>query len=454
MPNLRRFFFQEPSPEYSGNHFADQRKFTILSMVIFMAALFIRSWENILHPSLYMEDAGHYFNVYYGGTRSFSYAVFHHPNGYFNILNNIVAWAVAMLDVRLHPILYQVFSLTMGIATALGFLFTGLIRNRFMILAAPIVLGLSGMNHIFYYNSLTFQMYNVVILLLLIILATTTRSKVNPILYPVSALLIWSGPYSVVALPISILLIFLFRNLQRSLFYIWIIVVVAMYSLSVRENTIQINNIFNERFRSWATEVFTDRILFLDLLDKVSTIHIALLFLSIFSALYILRKDSFYIKISIIIAAVITGSLAPFFLSIKSILYGTVFPCHIYISQFFWLAFILFTVDRLFEKFRPHVFLQAGVLTAFLLLVVTDNIRHPEKGQIDILPAIPAFVQTIHLVEELGLDERNQYVILRTDNLKPPFLSPTVRVGSLSKDARRLERKDLDLPSGSKFIVE
>ena len=112
-----------------------------------------------------MEDAGHYFNAYYGGKRYLSF-ILQHPNGYYNILNNFVAWLASKMDVRLQPLIYHLFSLSLGILVATCMAFTGLIRNRALLMITPLALGLSGMNHIFYYVSLTFQMYNVVILLL------------------------------------------------------------------------------------------------------------------------------------------------------------------------------------------------------------------------------------------------------------------------------------------------
>ena len=35
-----------------------------LGILLYLAALTLRSWANLSQPGLYMEDAGHYFNSY------------------------------------------------------------------------------------------------------------------------------------------------------------------------------------------------------------------------------------------------------------------------------------------------------------------------------------------------------------------------------------------------------
>jgi hypothetical protein len=111
-------------------------------------------------------------------------------------------------------------------------------------------------------------------------------------------------------------------------------------------------------------------------------------------------------------------------------------------------------VNELLEKFQPGPLLQYGTIFLFLFLVTVDTVQHPVKGKKKIMKSIPAFVQTIHRVEQLGLEEKNQYAVVKTENVVPGTLPPMVRVGSFRADAKRLGRKDIRIPSGKEFIVE
>jgi hypothetical protein len=170
--------------------------------------------------------------------------------------------------------------------------------------------------------------------------------------------------------------------------------------------------------------------------------------------LYFLRKDVFYLKIGITFFIIILSALAPFFLSIKYLLYRAVLPCHVYIPQFFWLCFILFTVDRLLDKISARKSVQLAVVILFFLFVTIDNVSIPSKGKEKIMTNIPLFVQTIHQVEQLGLEKKNQYVVLQTDNVMPGFLPSVVRVGSQKQNADRLKSTEIPLNVGKEFIVD
>ena len=253
-----------PYIQDSSTFFRDNRRTLLLSILLFLAALFFRSWQNILNPGLYMEDAAHYFNIYYGMDREFEF-ILQHPNGYYNILNNFIAWLTAKSDVRLHPLCYHLFSLALGITVASCFIFTGILRNRWILLITPLTLGLSGMNHIYYYVSLTFQMYNVVVLLLCLLFFPIVRSSYAIcLLCLITTILIWSGPYSVVALPTAIMLMVLFRTKAKIILFLSVIVNVLLYSLSVKESTIQLINITDKGIQNAAIQVLFEQVFFLE----------------------------------------------------------------------------------------------------------------------------------------------------------------------------------------------
>jgi hypothetical protein len=429
--------------------------FLLFAVIGYIVALLFRSWSNIFHPGLYMEDAGHYFNVYYGGFRDFSY-ILQHPNGYYNILNNLVAWIAAKIDVRLQPILYHMFSLALGITVATCMAFTGLIRTKAILLVTPLALGLSGMNHIYYHVSLTFQMYNVVVLLLCLFFFRFPNTWTATILMTLLAtLLIWSGPYSVVAIPVAFLYLFFFKPDKKTIWCCSVIFCAFLYTSAVRGGVIQINNILDPGIQQGILSVLFGKIFFLNLLGKVNGIHISLISLGIVCLVFSLRQNFLYIKISALLFTMIILSLAPLFLSQKIQLYQAVFPCHIYISQFFWIFFLLFSLDTVLQKqirYRKTLGIASAVLVATVVLF--DNVQHPYKGFRTIMTTVPEFVHTIHLAEQLQLETNNQYIVLQTQNIVPGAPPPTVRVGSRQADARRVPAEHIPLFSGKEFIVD
>ena len=433
----------------------EQTPFLLLAVLFYLTALAFRSWDNGTHPGLYMEDAGHYFNAYYGGNRYLSF-ILQHPNGYYNILNNFVAWLASKMDVRLQPLIYHLFSLSLGILVATCMAFTGLIRNRALLMITPLALGLSGMNHIFYYVSLTFQMYNVVILLLCLFFFPAPKTwTATFFLLLLATLCIWSGPYSVVALPAAGLCLLMFAFDKKTVLYCWIIVCSLWYTSALEGGMIQLSNILDPQLRHTILAVLFGRVFLMDALGTISVLKIALPLVLIGSLLFINRHNVFYLKITTLLFTLITASLAPLFLSNKILLYQKVFPCHIYIAQFFWLFFVLFSIDTLLQRQEKQQW-AVGLLCScgIVACVVLDNFRHPEKGFMPVMTKIPAFVQAIHAVEQLHLEKNNQYLVLRTENIDPRAAPAAVRVGSRLRQAQPADAATISIPSGREFIAQ
>ena len=403
-----------------------------------------------------MEDAVHYFNAYYGGKRYFS-TIFQHPNGYYNVLNNFVAWLTSQQDVRYQSLLYHLFSLTTGFTVASCLLFSRLIKTPAILLVMPLTLGLSGMNHIYYHVSLTFQMYNVVILLLALLLFPPPKTWAGCfILSLLAALLIWSGPYSVIALPISLLLIVFFKDCKKNVFLSIVIITTLFYLLSVEGGMLRLGNIFDPWLRHTLYTVLFQKIFFLDLLGSLNLFKVFFFLTAYLFVHFYLRKDYFFLKMSLILLALILASLAPLFLSKKILLYRTYFPCHIYIGQFFWLFFILFSLDRIALNRNLFTSKMSWLVIVLFFSAVTlyDQKLHPEKGYRKIMVTIPGFLDAIYQAEQLNLDKENTYVVIKTDNIVPGTLHPMVRVGSLRHDAVRLGRKDIPFQHGKEFIIK
>ena len=425
-----------------------------LGILFYLAALALRSWANLSQPGLYMEDAGHYFNSYYGGRRYLSF-ILQHPNGYYNILNNLVAWLAAKGDVRLQPLIYHLFSLGMGVSVAVCLACTGLVRSRALLLVTPLALGLSGMNHIFYHVSLTFQMYNVVVLLLCLLLFPPPKSwTATGCLALLAALLIWSGPYSVVAVPAALLCLLLFPWDRKAVLCAWIVVCTLWYTTALEGGLIRLQNILNPQVQEMILTTLFGRVLLLDSLSASLMVQIALGLMLAAGPLVLLRREVGYVKISLVLFTIIVLSLAPLFLSQKILLYQQVYPCHIYIAQFFWVFYLLISLDRLLARQERSRALKGALLAlAVFVFVFADNRRHPDKGFIQPMDKVPAYVRAVHAAEQLGLEEHNQYLVLRTQNIDPRAAPASVRVGSRRRSATMADATVLPVDGGREFIT-
>lgn len=383
-------------------------------ILVYVCVLIWRSWNNFSHPGFHVEDSIHYFNIYYGNTISFISAMQQHPHGYLNIYNNIMAFLIAKADILLQPLLYQLVSTILAVITVSAFCFSGLLKNRALLFVAPILLGLSGMNHLLYYISLTFQMYVVVVLLLVLLLYRRFSSvPAEFFLFLLMSFLIWSGPYSVLVVPFSMVFMVLFKG--RTRLFCGLIVVALFYTSSVQQSTIMLGNLFKpEILAMWGKILVTD-VFFMGFKTSVNLEKILLIVLLLGAVYYTLRKDVFFIKASLLFWTLIIASFAPFFLSQKYLIYKVTFPCHLLIAQFFWLALVLFMADRILMRI-PSNSTPIGVGLALLALVftVSDGARNPRRWQIPIFPSMPAFLQEVKKFEGMGLKERNEQVIVTT----------------------------------------
>ncbi len=421
------------------NSFFSGKKFFIFAgLAAYILIMLVRSWDNFSAPGLYVEDATHYFNLFYGGHHPLG-SIFQHPNGYYNIYNNFIAFLAARADILLQPRIYQSVAIMLCVLTVAAVSFSGLFQNRFVLLIAPLLLGLSGLNHIYYYITLTFQMYMVVLLLLVLLL---WRWKlpfiVNLFFFVLLALLIWSGPYSVLTVPFCLTSLFFFKG--RTWTNLGIIAVTVSYALSVEKSTIMLGNMFNTEILTLWFQTLITKVFFMEMKDSVNTEKIILLLVIFLPLFFILRKEKLYLKTTALLFVIIVSSFAPLFLSKKYLLYQTIYPCHIVIAQFFYLVFILYSADHILRKFSNYE-IQIGSLFmlsvfAFILL---DNIEHQEKYRTPIMESIPAFLKAVKKAESTGLSDRHQHVVIITDGIKKAF-RPVAVVGDRSKGSKRVDK--------------
>ncbi len=384
-----------------------------VGLICFTAILLLRSWQNFSHPGLYAEDSIHYFNFYYGNVRSLA-DILQHPNGYYNLFNNLAAYLTAKADVLLQPLIYQLVCIGLSCLTIAAFSFSGLIANRFLLFVSPLLLGLSGLNHIYYYISLTFQMYVVVLLLLILMLRRTEASiPVEILLFILMSALIWSGPYSVLVVPFALAFIVFFRD--RTIACTGILLVTIAYTLSVTKSTIMLENLFRpEILRLWGSTLVTD-IFFMGFKHSVNLEKLLLIFATCSTVFFLLRRDRFFLKTALLLLVIIVASLAPMLLSKKILLYQKLLPCHLLIGQFFWLVLILLTADRLLLRWPARQNLVGSVIVVLAVgFILADNLKHPDKRVAQIQEAMPRFLLTVKKTEEMNLAREGKKIIIST----------------------------------------
>ncbi|MDW7772663.1 MAG: hypothetical protein SCH71_07205 [Desulfobulbaceae bacterium] len=321
-----------------------------------------------------------------------------------------------------------------------------------MLLIVPLCLGLSGMNHIFYYTTLTFQMYVAVVLLLCLLLFPPPQSIPGTVfLYIAAVFLIWSGPYSVVAIPLSVSLIILFPEKKRIYLLSWVILWTLIYLQFTSEGMVKIENIFDPVIRKKMFYTMFYDVFFLRTFGQAAGIKI-FLFLSLIAGIfYSQRKNKEYIKYSIVFMVLIISSITPLFLSEKIFYYKVHKPCNILISQFFWLAFILYTFDTCLCKIKSR-FIHVSAIIIIVVFISYDNYIHVDKRKMVLDETASDFLTAIYHAEQLNLAESNQFVILKRISPGAPFFTAWVPVGNTNPGAGQLLRDEVELPAGNEFV--
>lgn len=417
-------------PVYSpgnDNFFREHAWLLFFSMLCFVAVVLMRSWPNYVNPSLFVEDNGHYFNHFYGNSRQLA-DILSKPNGYNQVFTNLTAYLVAYLDVRIQPIVYLLLATILAVLTCMALPASGLLRNKYIIFIAPFLLGLSGLNHLFYFVTLTYQIYVLVILLISMLFWRSQKSiLLNFLLFMLLSLCIWSGPYSVLVVPFSFWFILFFRG--KTGFLLCLCAVVILYTMAVTEHMIILRNMFKfEIYRIWFS-LLIDKVFFMGLKGGIGPKKVITTFLFFATILTVFRKDTFYLKVLFLLLILINGSIFALLFSKKFMLALRVLPCYLVIAQYFWLFLVLFTVDRLLSLQR--VFYHGGVLACILAVafIVYDNRKVPDKGTIEPMSGLSAYLEAVHELEkqEPTLIEQNERVIVV---LGTKHFRPTVAIGA------------------------
>ncbi len=458
--HIRRYwvdFFTHPAEFDQKTRYAllrQQKVWIVGGITLLIVLVFARSWEALTTDALFMEDAALHFNKYYGGEQPFT-SIFDRPNRYIAFITNLQAWLYAKLDVTWQPDLYRYSSFILAVMAASCFSFSGLFRQPVMLLAVPSVLGLAGLNHIFFWNTITYQIFTAVVLVICLLFLPAPATKPRLILRLVLiAILIWSGPYSVMAVPVAFLLLLFRVHLKNKWVYVWTIVCGLLYFAMLEQSTIQRYALFNEpdRLHHFYSVLF-EKILLLDMFGESTSSKVALPIVLVVFFMWFFRKDHRYVKVSLVIFSLILGSLLLYFLTVKYKRFE-IQENHILLSYYFWLVFLLMCIDRFLEKLPKKKYIHIAVLIGLVLFVWRDNHLHTVKRYWSPMDEIPGFMTAVQYFEsqKTTLAREGKYVIVSTEPRWPPLPGPTAIIGKRNGFVR-IKRRDVEDAELARYIV-
>ncbi len=412
----------------------------VASSAVFIPILLFLAWEPITTPGLLVEDSHHYFNRYYDSGHTLFDAIRARPNGYYNIANNAYAWAVSCIDdVRWHPAAYNAAAVVVFLIASILPAFTPLVRNRCILAALVPVLGLAAMNHVFYLITLTFQMYVVVLILLTILFLQSPKSTAGLVAQCLLAVfLVYSGPYSVVAVPTALLLLFFFRDWRKQI--LWGVVAAAGFAYNrMTPGMARFDNLLDPEIVGKMVNVTFEQVLFLDLGGDLEFWKVGVFCLILAPAAIVIAGDPVRLRVCLVLFALVLLALTPLFLSRKFFFYSDPAPCHVLISRFFWIFLLVYVLDGLVERLpRFRRGFAIAVVATLVFYIWGDTRIRPWKFDYPHTRSVSEFMETIRRAESLGLKESNEYMMLSFDgNPVNPF-GPRVRVGSQRSGATRV----------------
>jgi len=423
----------------------------LAGVALLVICLLFRSWTTFSQPGLHVEDAV-LFSYYYGHGRPLTDIFASHiGQQYLTLTADFFAWLYAWADVHWQPWLYQWTGFVVAVSSVATVSFSGLVRNRMLLLVCPVFLGLTGLNHIYYYNTLIYVMYTGVLMLLVLLLYPPPKTVRACVFQAVLLIVLpWSGPYSVLVLPAVPFLFFCTNNRTKRALLVIAAVSTLIYFLTVSENTVRIAYLLRPWIIVRYLQTVFDKIFFFDFVQHLPMWYGYGVLLVMIGVLWFLRRDQEYLHKALVMLGFLFTSLLLFFLSVKFVLYRTTSDCHRLVASFFYAIFLVVTADRLFvPRFLGHSgpLVCAGLL---LILVFFDNRSHREKGWVRPVPEIAEYIQTIHFYEQQGLVAKHQAICLRHPPVRP--MQPRVLVGYRGADRRLLLAGDAEVVRGRRFV--
>ena len=292
----------------------------------------------------------------------------------------ITEWLVAAANcfpLTWQPHLYLFIGSVFMAVAVLVTVSSGIYSSKLVLTLAPVVLFFAAFTDPAFYITLTGVLFSSTALLMAIAFKPLPKSGLKLCMSLILvAILAFSGPYGTVLLPLSIALILYFGTRKNILFLSFIACLSVMYILSAESGMVALSNVFNPDVRMVFFRYLVEHILLLGLFPGVDY---PIGFLLIFIALVPLiayRKDTLFVKMSLIFIATALASFTTYFLSNKFAQYmGEVISSHTVIAQFCWLLFVLLCIDRVAIRVSNKVVtsILACITIAFFSWVIVNK---------------------------------------------------------------------------------
>ncbi len=408
-------------------------------------------WQTLGHIGLYAEDAV-LFSAYYGNRLALT-DIFrsHIGQPYLTAPADFFAWLYAWADVRWQPWLYQATGFIWAVGAASLISFSGLIRSRALLLICPLLLGLVGLNHLYYYTTLIYIMYSGVILLLILLLYPPPTTRAGLVLQALLLLILpWSGPYSVLALPAAGLLFFNTDNRAKRALLLLAFCSSLAYVFTVTGSNLRLARLAS----SWVVEQYFnavfDKVILFDFFTFPHLGYGVFLVLALVMVFLLLREDDAYIQAALVLLLWIFGSIAMFYLSAKFAQYIRLQNSHLVVAGFCWLVFLVLTADRLLGRFRIGSYGVAVLSLALLALVGLHFWKHAGNWQVRPSEELRRYLDTVVFYQRKGLAEQKLSVWLWLPRAQ---MAPMVQVGYPGPDGRKLGPNDPVITMGRRFVL-
>jgi len=432
------------------------RKETLRDTALFLSLvviILVRSWPTFAYPGLYLEDSPYFFTFYYGGHRTFS-EIFRMPGtDYMTLVNEAVAWLTEFMDVRIQPYFYTFFSLFIGVATCVLSLRIYRFRRVEFILLTPLALALVGIGRVSYYAVMVGSAWVMMILLFTLMLMKVSESKPWAVFHTLLMMLLcWAHPYSIIAVPLSVLIVVMNRDPKQALALVLVMLSALAYAVFATDKEVahfprlgDWNLLFSLLSRYYSALVHG--VIFMGLVDEVPVI-LSLAVWIFLAALLIFLRDREVYRTSLLMLFIIFSALGIYYLSNRQVIFRMEDPGllirYMLISLYFWIFLLMYWSEKLWDRLNAGPLVRIVFSLCCLIWITGYNLEHRNHFifQREDPRAVSIFTETVAYYETRIQAGEPEYVKIR---LKPgrhmhAFI-PEAVIGNVSKHSKNLGKE-------------
>lgn len=364
---------------YSFIH-SQRRPWLILGAAVLGSVLLYMLFPHIQSPGFHIEDTMQFSDISSGQIDLLNLSTYEYYRGYTVLISEWLVAAANLFPLSWQPHLYLLSSSFLLVFAVITAAHSGIYSSKLVLTIAPSALLFGAFTEPAFYITLTGVLFSSTALLMAISFRPPPTSIAKLSVYLVVAcVLAFSGPYGSVLLPLSIALLLFFGTRRNILFLSVIASLSVLYILSAQSGMVTFSNVFDSHIRMVFFKYLVEHIWLLGLFPGIDyPIGFLLIFIAVLS-LIIYRRDTLFVKMSLIFLATSLASFLSYFLSSKFQQYaGDVISSHTVIAQFCWVLFVLLCIDRfattLTSILSSSVFATAVVLTFSCVIITKQSV--------------------------------------------------------------------------------